>query len=245
MVWRAATVRMRHPRLSTGYSDGSDIRAVSLFPRSHLALERANRGCDCRTATGDHPVAWRPAVVSCPRHWRLPTAAKAGSREAWQRAQYIIPDRDCAGLAGKGAHIRRAICRCNRSSAQCAAGRRFNFGSRTGIFQSRLFRQSGRGSDRSAGACAEFPAYAGCAGYCLCAVTSLSRCLSAFLAALQDHPDDAATRLLYLRLLVLKGDYAAARPLAGELLKAHPDKFSSLFIFLGVPENEAHEFQAG
>jgi tetratricopeptide (TPR) repeat protein len=65
---------------------------------------------------------------------------------------------------------------------------------------------------------------------------------SALRAALQAHPHDAATELLYLRLLVLKGDYATARPLAGQLLAAHSGGFDALYLS-GVLEHEAQQFE--
>jgi tetratricopeptide (TPR) repeat protein len=59
--------------------------------------------------------------------------------------------------------------------------------------------------------------------------------------ALNAHPDDAATELLYLRLLVLQSDDATARPLASRMLAAHPANFDALYLS-GILENDAQEF---
>ena len=62
-------------------------------------------------------------------------------------------------------------------------------------------------------------------------------------ATLDAHPHDSATELLYLRLLVLQDDDAAARPIARRLLAAHPDSFDALYLS-GILESDAQEFAA-
>lgn len=55
------------------------------------------------------------------------------------------------------------------------------------------------------------------------------------------YPGDNASGLLYLRLLVLKGDYDSARPLAQRLLMADHDNFDALYLS-GLLEREAQQY---
>jgi tetratricopeptide (TPR) repeat protein len=61
--------------------------------------------------------------------------------------------------------------------------------------------------------------------------------------AVAAHLDDTPTGLLYLRLLVLKGDYQAATPLAQRLLAANPNSFDALYLS-GLVEREDLEYAA-
>jgi tetratricopeptide (TPR) repeat protein len=67
--------------------------------------------------------------------------------------------------------------------------------------------------------------------------------ISALQAALAGHPNDSGLQLLYLRLLVLKGDYESARPLAQRLLAAGGDNFEALYLS-GLVEREDRDFVA-
>jgi tetratricopeptide (TPR) repeat protein len=60
-------------------------------------------------------------------------------------------------------------------------------------------------------------------------------------AALQLHPHDPATELLYLELLVMQGDDATARPLAQRMMAANPNSFDALYLS-GILENDAQEY---
>lgn len=60
---------------------------------------------------------------------------------------------------------------------------------------------------------------------------------------LNAHPDDAATQLLYLRLLVLQDDDADAQPIAQKLLAAHPQGFDALYLS-GVVDNDQQRYDA-
>ena len=65
--------------------------------------------------------------------------------------------------------------------------------------------------------------------------------LAAKLARL--HPGNLDAQKLYLRVLVLNGDFVPARPLARKLLAARPHDFDSLYL-AGILENEDAEFAA-
>lgn len=60
---------------------------------------------------------------------------------------------------------------------------------------------------------------------------------------LETHPGDKPTEVLYLRLLVLQGDSATARPLAKRLLNEQPKSFDALYLS-GILEREAQEYPA-
>lgn len=55
------------------------------------------------------------------------------------------------------------------------------------------------------------------------------------------HPEDAATELLYLRLLVLQDDDASAQPIAQRFLATHPNNFDALYLS-GVLENDEQKY---
>ena len=60
-------------------------------------------------------------------------------------------------------------------------------------------------------------------------------------ATLNAHPNDAATELLYLRLLVLQDDDADAEPIAQKMLAEHPQDFDALYLS-GVVENDERQY---
>ncbi len=57
------------------------------------------------------------------------------------------------------------------------------------------------------------------------------------------HPSNFEAQKIYLRVLVLNGDFVQARPLARKLLAARPRDFDFLY-FSGILENEGGEFAA-
>jgi len=57
------------------------------------------------------------------------------------------------------------------------------------------------------------------------------------------HPGNLEAQRLYLRVLVLNGDSAPARPLARRLLAAHPHDFDFLYLS-GILENQAGQYEA-
>lgn len=57
------------------------------------------------------------------------------------------------------------------------------------------------------------------------------------------HPGNLEAQRLYLRVLVLNGDSAPARPLARKLLAAHPHDFDFLYLS-GILENQAGQYEA-
>ena len=57
------------------------------------------------------------------------------------------------------------------------------------------------------------------------------------------HPGNFEAQKLYLRVLVLDGDFVPARPLARKLLAAHPKDFDCLYLS-GILENQGGEFAA-
>jgi tetratricopeptide (TPR) repeat protein len=65
------------------------------------------------------------------------------------------------------------------------------------------------------------------------------------LAAKSAHarPGNFEAQKLYLRVLVLNGDFVLARPLARKLLAAHPHDFDCLYLS-GILENQGGEFAA-
>jgi tetratricopeptide (TPR) repeat protein len=67
--------------------------------------------------------------------------------------------------------------------------------------------------------------------------------ISGLNTALAAHPNDPGLQLLDLRLLVLKGDYESARPLAQRLLAASGDHFEVLYLS-GLVEREDRNFTA-
>ena len=60
---------------------------------------------------------------------------------------------------------------------------------------------------------------------------------------LNAHPNDEATELLYLRLLVLQDDDADAQPIAQKMLAEHPKDFDALYLS-GVVENDEQQYAA-
>ena len=61
--------------------------------------------------------------------------------------------------------------------------------------------------------------------------------------SLEAHPGDTGTEILYLRLLVLQGNSATARPLAKRLLTEQPKSFDALYLS-GILEREAQEYSS-
>jgi tetratricopeptide (TPR) repeat protein len=57
------------------------------------------------------------------------------------------------------------------------------------------------------------------------------------------HPGNLEAQKLYLRVLVLNGDFVPARPLARKLLAARPHDFDFLYL-TGILENQGGEFAA-
>jgi tetratricopeptide (TPR) repeat protein len=55
------------------------------------------------------------------------------------------------------------------------------------------------------------------------------------------HPGNVEAQRLYLRVLVLDGDFTLARPLARKLLAAHPHDFDFLYLN-GILENQGGQF---
>jgi tetratricopeptide (TPR) repeat protein len=55
------------------------------------------------------------------------------------------------------------------------------------------------------------------------------------------HPKDAATQLLYLRLLVLQDDDADAEPIVEKMLAEYPQNFDALYL-AGVVENDEGQY---
>ena len=60
--------------------------------------------------------------------------------------------------------------------------------------------------------------------------------------ALDLHPNDTATELLYLEVLILQDENETARPIAQQLLQANPHNFDALYLN-GIIESDAQEYE--